>query len=37
VPVTDLDLRSVWLELVPFLTMRRPDAYSVLAAPLPRP
>ena len=29
----DLDQRRDWLELFPFLTTRRPDAYSVLTAP----
>ena len=29
----DLDQRRDWLELFPFLSTRRPDAYSVLTAP----
>jgi N-carbamoylputrescine amidase len=29
----DLDQRRDWLELFPFLTTRRPDAYSVLTVP----
>ena len=29
----DLDARSDWLELFPFLTTRRPDAYDPLTAP----
>jgi N-carbamoylputrescine amidase len=29
----DLDQRRDWLELFPFLTTRRPDAYAVLTAP----
>jgi N-carbamoylputrescine amidase len=29
----DLDQRRDWLELFPFLTTRRPDAYSILAEP----
>jgi N-carbamoylputrescine amidase len=31
----DLDQRRDWLELFPFLTTRRPDAYGSLAAPGP--
>jgi len=31
----DLDARSDWLELFPFLTTRRPDAYDPLTAPTP--
>ncbi|NTW42024.1 MAG: hydrolase, partial [Cellulomonadaceae bacterium] len=29
----DLDQRRDWLTLFPFLTTRRPDAYSSLVAP----
>ena len=29
----DLDQRRDWLELFPFLTTRRPDAYAPLTAP----
>jgi len=29
----DLDQRRDWLELFPFLSTRRPDAYSLLTAP----
>jgi N-carbamoylputrescine amidase len=31
----DLDQRRDWLELFPFLTTRRPDAYGALASPEP--
>jgi N-carbamoylputrescine amidase len=33
----DLDQRRDWLELFPFLTTRRPDAYEVLTQPAVRP
>ncbi len=33
----DLDQRTDWLELFPFLTTRRPDAYASLVAGTPRP
>ncbi|MEU5832186.1 nitrilase-related carbon-nitrogen hydrolase [Streptomyces diacarni] len=33
VATLDLDARRDWLELFPFLRTRRPDTYSVLAAP----
>ena len=29
----DLDQRRDWLELFPFLTTRRPDAYEILTRP----
>jgi N-carbamoylputrescine amidase len=29
----DLDQRRDWLELFPFLSTRRPDAYGVLTQP----
>ena len=33
----DLDQRGDWLELFPFLTTRRPDAYGPLAEPAAQP